>query len=94
MNRRSGDTFRKICRALAEASEGKRVAYVSQVQNASRYYFDMAAGIVTSCLSSEVMVLSSDRYIIFPSGGRIQFVLASDIENKRRGVVLSEYHDD
>lgn len=94
MSRRNGESFRKICRALAESSEGKRVAYISPNQHALRHYFDMAKSIVASSLLDDVKIMPSARAIVFPNGGRLEFILPLDIENKRRGITLHEVYDD
>lgn len=92
--RRAGDTFRKICRALIEASEGKNVAYISQIDRSKRHYFEMAASIVYAALTSDIKIIPEGRTIVFPSGGRLEFITATDVDMKRRGVTLSEINDD
>jgi len=54
----------------------------------------MAKSIVASSLLDDVKIMPSARAIVFPNGGRLEFILPLDIENKRRGITLHEVYDD
>ena len=93
MARRTGYTFRSICLALAKASDGKHVAYVSHQASTRRYYFGMAKDIVKATLSQEIKIIPSECCIKFPNGGRLVFVTTDVLKMKRGGNRLKEFYD-
>ena len=75
MDRRSGNTFRKILRALADASDGYYVIYTSRIgtKNLRAHYFNQAARIVSSCLAESGGVIVQKMTITFPNSGCVNF---------------------
>lgn len=64
---RTGKTFRKILRALAMASDGKRVAYCSESMAMANCYFKKAAQLCRTYQLEPTVKIDSHR-IDFPGG--------------------------
>lgn len=77
MARRTGNTFRTLLRAIADASEGHRVFYISRQHAATKdFYFRHAIGIIAAyhgCIET-ITVSHEQRRIKFPTCGEIRFI--------------------
>lgn len=92
-NRRTGKTFRRLLRSLAEASEGKHVLYVTARHHLVPWYMNHAVDIAHSYLSADAIDTSCAKATItFQNGGKVTFL--SGDSDKLRGLDGEVTNDD
>lgn len=77
-NRRSGKTTRKILRAIADASEGMNVFFISPTYDAARSAFHVARGVIEA---TGVKFHASEGYLSIMGGGFVRFVSKERFED-------------
>lgn len=79
MSRRSGKTFRAVCKALHDASEGKQVAILSENSLMAKETLKRARAMALIYLSqNDVDVSERELRIIIRGGGSILFLSQSE----------------
>ena len=77
--RRTGRTFRLCLIALAKASEGKEVLYITKHNESARHSFKMAGLITQAAITPDSYeFIKSGKIIKFKGAGRLQFVSEDD----------------
>ena len=68
--RQSGRAFRRVLRALLEASEGKNVVFICYDEESARSLYDSAKKIIGYLIDLAPAKLN---YIVFPNNGSLTF---------------------
>lgn len=77
--RASGKTFRRLLTALAKASAGDSVFYLTDKAQLCSWYYDRARDLVAAYTGmNRIAANKAHRTIEFPGGGKIRFLVNNE----------------